>query len=158
MAKKTKHYITAEGLKKLQDELEHLKTTKAAEIAARLKEALSYGDLRENAEYQSAREAELLNDSRIREIEEEIMSAELITKKHKASDTIEMGSSVTLRNVTHKQDLEVVIVGSTEMDPFEHKISNESPLGNALIGRKVGDKFSIEAPAGEVKFEIKAVL
>jgi len=157
MAKQTKHLITKEGLEKLKKELEYLKTGKAAEIAARLKEALSYGDLRENAEYQSAREEELLNDARIREIEDEISNSEIISGKQKSTGTVEMGSKVKAKNITDDETIEFEIVGSTEMDPLEFKFSNESELGAAALGKKKGDKFTYSAPRGEIEFEILSV-
>lgn len=155
--------ITKEGLKKLKDELEYLKTTKRVEIAARLKEAISYGDLSENAEYEEAKNEQAFIEGRILELEKQIKNARIITE-HDASakaskgKTIEIGSIVTVRNKTDGDDPETyTIVGSMEADPVEHKISNESPIGKALLGREKGDVIDVIAPAGKFKYEVVKV-
>lgn len=161
MTKKVRHYITKEGLEKLRSELEYLKTTKAREIADRLKEAISFGDLKENSEYQSAREEELLMNARINEIEEEIMRAEVITTKHKKGSTtiVEVGSTVTVQDQdeVEEEPMTFVIVGSTENDPMDYKFSNESPLGEAVLGRSIGDIVEYKAPKGTIRYKITAV-
>lgn len=158
MPKKVHHYITKEGLEKLRNELEYLKTTKAKEIAERLKEAISFGDLKENSEYQSAREEELLMNARIAEIEEEIKVAEVITTKHKkgSSTIVEVGSTVTVKDLTdeEEEDWSFTVVGSTENDPLDNRFSNESPLGEAVLGRTIGDEVEYKAPRGVVQYKI----
>jgi len=154
--------ITKEGLKKLQDELSYLKTTKRAEVAERLKEAISYGDLSENAEYEEAKNEQAFVEGRILELEKQIKNARIITE-HAAgavkSKVIDIGSVVTVRNKTENEDPETyTIVGSMEADPIDHKISNESPIGRALLGRERGDTVEVTAPAGKFKYEIVKVV
>lgn len=159
MAKQVHHYITEEGLKKLNEELELLKTVRRSEVAARLKEAISYGDLKENSEYDSAKNDQALTEARIREIEEEIATAEVITKKVGKGTTVALGSTVTITNLDdpEEEDLTFILVGSTEVDPLNGKFSNESPLGEAILGQEVGTKVSFRAPRGIMKYEIKKV-
>jgi transcription elongation factor GreA len=133
------------------------------EIAARLKEAISYGDLSENAEYEEAKNEQAFIEGRILELEKQIKNARIITE-HDASakaskgKTIEIGSIVTVRNKTDGDDPETyTIVGSMEADPVEHKISNESPIGKALLGREKGDVIDVIAPAGKFKYEVVKV-
>lgn len=154
--------ITKEGLKKLKDELEFLKDTKRSEIASRLKEAISYGDLSENAEYEEAKNEQAFIEGRILELEKQIKNARIITEHAASAKTkgkvIEIGSHVTVRNKTDNDEPETyTIVGSMEADPVEHKISNESPIGRALLGREKGDIIEVSAPAGKFKYEILKV-
>ena len=155
--------ITKEGLKKLKDELEYLKTVKREEIAMRLKEAISYGDLSENAEYEEAKNEQAFIEGRILELEKQIKNARIITEhdataKAAKGQSIDIGSVVTVRNKTDDDEPETyTIVGSMEADPIEHKISNESPIGRALLGREKGDVVDVTAPAGKFKYEIVKV-
>jgi len=155
--------VTKEGLKKIKDELDLLKSTKRGEIAARLKEAISYGDLSENAEYEEAKNEQAFIEGRILELEKQIKNARLITEhgsktKTAKSTSIEIGSVVTVRNKTDGDDPETyTIVGSMEADPIEHKISNESPIGKAILGHIKGDTVDVTAPAGKFKYEILKV-
>ncbi len=148
--------VTKEGLQKLQQELDELKTVRRKEVADRIKEAISYGDLSENAEYEEAKNEQAFVEGRILELEEKIKNAKIITEKHKVTKTVQLGSTVTLKNLTKANaDLEVyTIVGSEEADPFEGKISNESPVGSALLDCKKGDKVKANVPAGIVEYEI----
>jgi transcription elongation factor GreA len=154
--------ITKEGLKKLQDELQYLKTTKRAEVAERLKEAISYGDLSENAEYEEAKNEQAFVEGRILELEKQIKNARIITEHTTGAikgKVIDIGSVVTVRNKTDDEEPETyTIVGSMEADPIEHKISNESPIGKALLGREKGDTVDVTAPAGKFKYEIVKVV
>ena len=155
--------ITKEGLKKIKDELDYLKTTKREEIAARLKEAISYGDLSENAEYEEAKNEQAFVEGRILELEKQIKNARIIAdgttqKASTKGKVIDIGSTVTVRNKTDDDEPETyTIVGSMEADPVEHKISNESPIGRGLLGREKGDVIEIVAPAGKFKYEILKV-
>jgi transcription elongation factor GreA len=154
--------VTKEGLKKIKDELEHLKTVKRGEIAQRLKEAISYGDLSENAEYEEAKNEQAFVEGRILELEKQLKNARIITEhtdmKAAKGKVIEIGSVVTVRNKTDDDEPETyTIVGSMEADPVEHKISNESPIGKALLGREKGDVIDVVAPAGKFKYEILKV-
>ncbi len=155
--------ITKEGLKKLKEELDFLKSTKRSEIAQRLKEAISYGDLSENAEYEEAKNDQAFIEGRILELENQIKNAKLIVEGAVAKSSargkiIDIGSIVTVRNKTDDDEAETyTIVGSMEADPIEHKISNESPIGKALLGREKGDMVDVMAPAGKFKYEILKV-
>ncbi|MBP9773457.1 MAG: transcription elongation factor GreA [Candidatus Peribacteraceae bacterium] len=154
--------ITKEGLKKLKEELDGLKTNKRSEIAARLKEAISYGDLSENAEYEEAKNDQAFIEGRILELENQIKNAKLITEgasmKTSKGKVIDIGSTVTVRNKTDDDEPEsYTIVGSMEADPLNHKISNESPIGKALLGHEKGDEIHVDAPAGKYTYEVLKV-
>lgn len=149
--------VTREGLKKLQDELDYLKKTRRQEVAQRLKEAISYGDLSENSEYEEAKNEQAFVEGRVLELERKIKNAKIISEKtaHKA---VEIGSTVTVRNKTSRDEPEsYTIVGATEADPIENKISNESPLGKAFLSRKTGDSVEVVAPGGTFRYEIMKV-
>lgn len=154
--------ITKEGLKKIKEELDMLKSTKRQEIAARLKEAISYGDLSENAEYEEAKNDQAFIEGRILELENQVKNAKLISEAHAVKTAkdkvIDVGSIVTVRNMTDGDDAETyTIVGSMEADPLAHKISNESPIGKALLGHEKGDTVHVEAPAGKFEYEVVKV-
>ncbi len=148
--------LTKEGLKGLKDELENLKNVKRKEVAARIKEAISYGDLSENSEYEEAKNEQAFLEGTILELEAKIKNARIISAKKKTTKTVQLGSQVHLKNLTKKKDeLEVyTIVGATETDPFNGKISNESPVGTAILDRGKGDKIKVHAPVGSVEYEI----
>ena len=153
--------VTREGLKKLKEELEHLKKVRRQEVAQRLKEAISYGDLSENSEYEEAKNEQAFVEGRILELENKIKNAKIITDKKAASKkgkVIDIGSTVNIRNKTEQSDPEdFTIVGSTEANPLDHKISNESPLGKALIGSIKGDTIDVNTPSGKVRYEVIGV-
>lgn len=149
--KKT-YQITNEGRQELEAELEELKGRRGA-IADKIAEARDYGDLSENAEYDAAREEQGLVESRIAEIEDILLNAELI--KTAKSSHVSLGSKVELK--TGKKTVVYNIVGPVEADPLEGKISNESPIGAALMGKKVGDTATITTPKGEISYEIAAI-
>jgi len=149
--------VTKEGLKKLQDELDELKTVRRKEVAVRLKEAISYGDLSENSEYQEAKNEQAFTEGRILELEQMIKSAIIISEKKSdaKSKDVQIGATVTVRNKTEGDEpLAYTIVGSTEADPSAQKISNESPVGKALLGKMKGDVVDIVTPGGNVKYEV----
>ena len=150
-----KVFLTKEGLKKLQEELEHLKTTGRKEVSARLSEAISYGDLSENAEYDEAKNQQAFLEARIVELEDQIKSAEIISDKEVKKGVVQIGSKVVLEFEGEKH--EYSIVGSTEADPIQHKISNESPIGEAILGKKAKDLVKINAPGGEFEYKILKV-
>jgi transcription elongation factor GreA len=153
--------VTKEGLKKLKDELENLKTVRRKEVAQRLKEAISYGDLSENSEYEEAKNEQAFIEGRILELEMKIKSAKIITEKatdKKLGKEVNIGSSVTIRNVHGGEDEEsYTIVGATEADPFERRISNESPIGKALLSKTKGETVKVTTPSGMVEYEITKV-
>ncbi|MBI2453471.1 transcription elongation factor GreA [Candidatus Peregrinibacteria bacterium] len=149
---KKKILITKEGLKKLQEELEHLKSASRRGVAERLKEAISYGDLSENAEYEDAKNEQAFIEGRIAELEEMIKYVKIIDSKHGA--TVQLGSMVCIKNLTNNTETEYTIVGSTEADPLSYRISNESPVGRAVLEKKVGDIVDVKAPGGIFKYEV----
>lgn len=150
--KKT-YQITTDGRRELEEELEELKGRRGA-IADKIAEARDYGDLSENAEYDAAREEQGLVESRIAEIEDILLNAELI--KTAKSSHVSLGTKVELK--TGKKTVVYNVVGPVEADPLEGKISNESPIGAALMGKKVGDKVTINTPKGEIVYEIVSIL
>ncbi len=151
--------VTKEGLKKLQEELDVLKTERRQEVAKRLKEAISYGDLSENSEYEEAKNEQAFVEGRILELERKIKNAKIIAaKKDKAVKGVDIGSTVTARDKTDDGEPEkFTIVGSTEADPTTRKISNESPLGKAFLGRRKGDVVKVQSPSGTHTYEILRV-
>ncbi len=143
-------YLTSEGLEKFKKELNYLKTVKGKEIAQRLKHAASFGDFSENAAYQEAKEAQAFLRGRILELEEIIRGAKIIEKKK--TDRVRIGSTVLVSCDNKKERFQ--IVGSEETSPEEEKISYQSPLGKALLGKVVGAKIKIETPAGKIEYKI----
>jgi len=146
--------VTKEGFKKLKEELEHLKTVKRREVSERIKEAISFGDLSENSEYEEAKNEQAFVEGRILELESQIVNVKIISEHHKGAG-VELGATVTIKNLTEGSDSEVyTIVGSTEANPFDNKISNESPVGAALLSKNKGDKVKVVTPNGDVEYEI----
>jgi len=161
MAKKqeqdeNKVFLTKAGLKKIQAELEQLKTTGRKELAARLADAISYGDLSENAEYDEAKNQQAFTEGRILELEEQIKNAEII-EESKNKGVAQIGSTVKLQRKGDQEAHEYTIVGSTEADPMMRRISNESPVGNAVLGKKAKDTVEIKAPGGTFEYSILSV-
>ena len=154
-AKKT--LLTYTGLKKLEDELENLKVVKRKEVAGKIKEAREQGDLSENAEYDAAKDEQRDIEAQIVELENILKNAEIIQDNDKSKDKIKMESVVKLHDVEYDEDIEYTIVGSSEADSLNNKISNESPLGAAMLGKKVGDTVKVEAPAGVIEYKIISV-
>lgn len=152
--------ITKEGLEKLKEELQYLKDVRRKEVAERIREAISYGDLSENAEYEEAKNEQAFLEGRILELEEKIKHAKIIEEHPKrASETVSLGSHVVIVNIggKSKKEEEFIIVGSTEADSLNRKISNESPVGKALLDRKQGDIVKIQAPGGVMQYKILKV-
>jgi len=150
--------VTREGLKKLKDELDELESVRRREVAGRLKEAISFGDLSENSEYEDAKNEQALVENRIAELKGMIKTAKIIVEKKSSEKIVKVGSTVTVQNITDKDEIETyTIVGSTEADPASAKISNESPIGLAIMDREQGDEVMVTAPAGELKYKIVKV-
>ncbi|OGJ43073.1 transcription elongation factor GreA [Candidatus Peregrinibacteria bacterium RIFCSPLOWO2_01_FULL_39_12] len=147
--------VTKEGLDKLKEELDQLRDVRRREVAERIKEAISYGDLSENSEYEEAKNEQAFVEGRILELEEKVKHAKIITEQHKTK-SVQLGSTVHLVNLTKKKDDPEVytIVGSTEADPFTGKISNESPVGNALLDKQKGEIIKVSVPAGAIEYQI----
>jgi len=144
--------VTKEGLKKLQQELDELQNVRRKEVAIRLKEAISYGDLSENSEYEEAKNEQAFIEGRILELEHKVTNAKIIRGQHTKS--VQIGSEVTIRRLGSKEEETYVIVGTTEADPFDNKISNESPIGDAIMEKTVKEKIQVNTPSGPVKYEI----
>ena len=160
MAENKKVVLTYEGLKKLELELEELKTVKRKEVAEKIKEARGQGDLSENAEYDAAKEEQGEIESRIVVIEKMLRNAEVIDDDDVSSEVITVGSRVKIWDVEFEEEIEYAIVGSAEADPMNTengKISNESPVGKGLLGHKIGDVVTIETPGGEAEFKVLAI-
>jgi transcription elongation factor GreA len=152
--------VTKDGLRKLKEELDELKTIRRQEVALRLKEAISYGDLSENSEYEEAKNEQAFVEGRILELEAKIKNAKIISDKPDKTHGKEVviGSTVSVMNKTEHGEAETyTIVGSTEADPLEHRISNESPIGRSFLGRKKGDTVTVSTPGGIFKYEILKV-
>lgn len=146
--------LTAEGLKNLEDELEHLKTEKRKEISEKIKVALSFGDLSENSEYDEAKNEQAMIESRIATIEAMLKNVKIIDDEEVSTETVTIGSKVKVLDIDLNEEEEYTIVGSTETDPDLNRISDESPFGKALIGHGVGDTVTVEAPVGEIQLKI----
>ncbi|MDF2379134.1 MAG: transcription elongation factor GreA [Candidatus Gracilibacteria bacterium] len=147
--------VTKEGLKKLQEELENLKNVRRKEVSGRLKEAISYGDLSENSEYEEAKNEQAFIEGRILELENQVKNAKVV--KGHTTKGVQIGSIVKLKKVGSSNDEQYTIVGTTEADPFENKISNESPIGHAIMELKKGDKVTVETPSGKQRYEITSL-
>lgn len=152
-----KTLLTYSGLKKYQEELDYLKSVKRKDIAEKLKVAREQGDLSENAEYDAAKDEQSDNEKRILELEQLLKNVEVITDDDVESDKVSVGSKVVVRDMEYKEDLEYVIVGTQEADSLEGKISNESPLGMALMGAKKGQTITVDTPSGQIKYKILSV-
>ncbi|WP_168122335.1 transcription elongation factor GreA [Paenibacillus sp. HB172176] len=146
--------LTQEGLKKIQDELEDLKTVKRKELSQRLKVAISYGDLKENSEYHSAKDDQAFMETRILQLERMLKVAKVVDTGSLSSSVVGIGSSVVLNDIEFKEHIEYQIVGPAEADVDGNKISYESPLGKELMGKKVGDKIEVQAPVGVIAYEL----
>lgn len=155
MAEMQKTLITKEGLEKMQKELEDLRTTKRAEVAQRLKEAIAMGDLSENSEYDEAKNAQAFLEGRIVQLEQQIRTAQIIVKGKK--NRIDVGSTVTIEDMEEYVKETVTIVGSAESNPFEGRLSNESPVGRALVGAKAGDIVEADAPNSVIKYKVISI-
>ena len=149
--------LTQEGYDRLEKELDILRTEKRAEIAERIKVALGFGDLSENSEYDEAKNAQAENEAKIAELENKIRYAKIIDEKEIDTKTVQIGNTVTLYDIEFEEEVEYTIVGSTEVDLIANKISNESPIGKALLGAKKGTVVEVNAPAGIIKYEIRKI-
>ena len=146
--------LTQEGYEKLEKDLEYLRTEKRAEIAERIKIALGFGDLSENSEYDEAKNAQAENEIKIANLEQKLRYAKIIDESEIDTETVQVGNTVKIKDLEFKEDFEYTIVGSTEVDLSQNKISNESPIGKALIGAKKGETVEVKAPAGIIKYKI----
>ena len=149
--------LTQEGYDKLEQQLEYLKTTERTEIAGRIKIALGYGDLSENSEYDEAKSAQELNENKIIELENKLRHAKIIDESEIDTKTVQIGNIVKVHDMEFDEDVSYTIVGSTEVDLSQNKISNESPIGKALLGAKKGDIVSANIPSGIAQFKVLSI-
>ena len=149
--------LTQEGFDKIEKELEYLRTEKRSEIADRIKVALGFGDLSENSEYDEAKNAQAENEAKIAELENKVRHAKIIDEKEIDTETVQIGNTVKVLDMEFDEKIEYTIVGSTEVDLSQNKISNESPLGEALLGAKKNNIVEVNAPAGIMKYKILSI-
>jgi transcription elongation factor GreA len=157
MSEQKKVILTYEGVKKLEEELEFLKTVKRKEITEKIKVALGYGDLSENSEYDEAKNEQAFTEGRILQLENMLKNAVVVDESEISTDRVSIGSKVKIKDYEFDEEVEYVIVGSAEADPINYKISNESPVGAGLLGKKVGDVVEIIVPEGVNKFEVLGI-
>lgn len=149
-----KHILTYAGLKQYEDELQNLKVVRRKEVAQKIKEAREQGDLSENAEYDAAKDEQRDIELRIEELEKLLKNAEVVVEDEIDTDKINIGCKVKLLDVEFDEEMEYFIVGSTEANSLQNKISNESPVGKALIGRRVGDVVDVETQVGVIQYKV----
>src|SRR5471030_2293736 len=154
MSQAKQYIMTYEGVKKLEGELEHLKTVKRKEITEKIKVALGYGDLSENSEYDEAKNDQAFTEGRILQLENMLKNAVVVDESEIPDDIVSVGARVKVKDYEFDEEVEYLIVGSAKADPMNFKISNESPVGSALVGKKVGDIVEVIIPDGVNKFEI----
>lgn len=156
MAEVKETLLTAEGLKKLEEELAHYKSVRRIEVAQRIKTAIEYGDISENSEYDDAKNEQAFIEGHIIELENKINTAKIIDEKTR-KNVVSVGSKVILLDEEFNEELDYVIVGSSEADPFNNRISNESPVGSAILGKKKGATVEVNTPDGVATFKILAI-
>jgi transcription elongation factor GreA len=146
--------LTPNGHAKLKEEIEHLSTVKRREVAERIKQAREFGDIAENSEYDDAKNEQAMLEHRIATLQERLKAARVIEANEVTTDVVSVGTIVRLRDVDAKETIEYTIVGSAEANPAEQKLSNESPVGRAILGRKKGETVDVVAPRGSLKYKI----
>lgn len=146
--------LTVNGLKKIEEELEQLKTVRRKEVAERIKQAIAFGDISENSEYDEAKNEQAQVEERILKLESMLKKARVIDEDDISIDVVSIGATVAVKDIEFDEDVEYTIVGSAEADPYELKISNESPVGRALIGKKIGDIVEVQIPDGVTKYKV----
>jgi transcription elongation factor GreA len=149
--------LTAEGHDKLKEEIEYLSTVKRREVAERIKQAREFGDIAENSEYDDAEKEQAMLEHRISMLEERLKGARIVAKNDAPKGVVAVGTKVRLRDMDAKETIEYHIVGSAEANPVEHKLSNESPVGKAIMGKKKGEVVEVAAPRGSLKYKIMEV-
>ena len=149
--------LTVEGLKKLEEELDHLKSVRRREVAERIKQAIEYGDITDSSEYEDAKNEQAFIEGRIITLEKALRNARVIDAEDQNTDEVRIGSTVLLKDLDGGAEFQYTIVGSMEADPSAKRISHESPVGRAILGRQVGDVVEIQVPAGTVKYQIEAI-
>ncbi len=146
--------LTGNGIKKLEEELHYLKSVKRREIAERIRTAIEFGDITENSEYEEAKNEQAFIEGRVITLEKMLRHARIIDTTHAPEDTVGVGATVLLKDLEYGDEIEYTIVGSAEADPTANKISNESPVGRAILGQKAGSVVEVKVPAGVLKYGI----
>lgn len=146
--------LTPQGLKKIEDDLEILKTVRRKEVAERIKQAIAFGDISENSEYDEAKNEQAQLEEKIAKLESMLRKAKIIDEDEISFDTVGIGATIKVKDIEFDEEVEYTIVGSAEADPYEMRISNESPVGRALLGKKVGEIVEVQIPDGVTKYEI----
>ncbi len=149
--------LTHEGLEKLEKDLDHLKTVRRREVAERIKQALEFGDISENSEYEDAKNEQAFIEGRILTLEKMLRNAKVIDDADVKTDKVTIGSTVKLKDLQSNEVLEYTVVGSAEADPQNYKISNESPVGQAILGQKVNATVSVTVPDGIIKYKVMKI-
>ncbi|NLJ98401.1 MAG: transcription elongation factor GreA [Tissierellia bacterium] len=150
-------FLTFEGLRKLETELDELKTVKRKEVAEKIKQALAFGDISENSEYDQAKNEQAQLEQRIAKLEMILRNAKLIDEEDITTDVVSIGSKVIVKDLEYDEEMEYIIVGSAEADPYEGKISNESPVGRALLGKGKEQVVEVHVPDGLIKYQILSI-
>lgn len=149
--------LTEEGYNKLENELEYLENEKRREVAKRIKVAREFGDISENSEYDDAKNEQAFVEGRIKEIKNMLNNAEVVRDEDVTDEEVNLGTTVMLHDLDSDEKISYTLVGSAEADPLNYKISNESPIGKAILGHTIGDEVTVETPAGEVDYEIMSI-
>lgn len=157
MASEKEVVLTLEGLNKLESELEHFKTVRRREVAERIKQALEYGDISENSEYEDAKNEQGFIEGRILALEKMLRNAKVIDNVGISTDVVSLGTRVKLTDLENNETMDYTIVGSAEANPADGKISNESPVGRALMGQRMGSIISVKVPVGEMKYKVVGI-
>lgn len=150
-------YLTKEGLEKIENEVDELKSVRRKEVAERIKHALAFGDISENSEYDEAKNEQAWVEERIGKLENTLRNAVVISEEDITLEAVSVGTKVALKDMEYDEKVEYAIVGSAEADPYEGRISNESPVGSALIGSKIGDIVEVQVPDGTIKYEVLSI-
>lgn len=150
--------LTPEGLNKLEQELENLKIVKRREVADRIKQAIEFGDISENSEYEDAKNEQAFIEGRILTLEKMLRNVRVIEHKENDATDVHLGAKITLQDLESNEELVYTLVGSAEADPMNNKISNESPVGRAIMGKKIGDVVEVNVPVGIIKYKILSIV
>ncbi|GEK58792.1 transcription elongation factor GreA [Marinococcus halophilus] len=154
MPEEKQHFMTEEGRKKLEEELEYLKTERRQEVVERIKIARSFGDLSENSEYDAAKDEQAFVEGRVGQIEQMLKNAAIIEEDTSNNSVVSLGKSVRFKELPNGDEESYTIVGSAESDPLEGKISNDSPMAQSLLGRQIGEQVTVSTPGGDIEVEI----
>lgn len=149
--------LTEEGYQKLKEEIEYLSGTKRREVAERIKTAREFGDISENSEYDDAKNEQAQVEQRIQMLDQRLRNANIVDTEHVSTEAVAIGTKVTLKDIDTKKNVVYAIVGSAEADPRNHRVSHESPVGKAVLGRKKGEKITIPAPRGQLQYQIMKI-